>query len=485
MEVKDLQPKEVFEIFDQITKIPRPSKKEEKIRQFILDFAKSHGIEAVADKIGNVILRKPATPGHENAPTVILQGHMDMVCESDHPGFDFENSPIETIVDGEWVRANGTTLGADNGIGVAAALAIFTDETLVHGPLEALVTMDEETGMTGANGLEKGELKGSILINLDSEDDAEVFVGCAGGLDTVATFSYKRADAPADFHYFNFDMRDGLGGHSGGDIHLGRANANKVVARFIFGLMKDGIDVRVAEIDGGNLRNAIPRAAHVVFGVPADCKEAVRIAFNKYVAVIENEYKGLEVTLKLSLDSVDRPEYTVDVDTATRLIRTLYCAPHGVQSWSRDMENLVETSTNLASVKMPEEGKIVVTTSQRSCVDSRKYDIANQVEALFLLAGATVEHGDGYPAWTPNLDSPIMKMASDAYEELFGVKPAIKGIHAGLECALFQQNYPELDMVSFGPTLRDVHSPSERMHIPAVDRFYKQLRLILEKVAKA
>jgi dipeptidase D len=243
--------------------------------------------------------------------------------------------------------------------------------------------------------------------------------------------------------------------------------------------MKDGIDVRVAEIDGGNLRNAIPRAAHVVFGVPADCKEAVRIAFNKYVAVIENEYKGLEVTLKLSLDSVDRPEYTVDVDTATRLIRTLYCAPHGVQSWSRDMENLVETSTNLASVKMPEEGKIVVTTSQRSCVDSRKYDIANQVEALFLLAGATVEHGDGYPAWTPNLDSPIMKMASDAYEELFGVKPAIKGIHAGLECALFQQNYPELDMVSFGPTLRDVHSPSERMHIPAVDR------LILEKVAKA
>jgi dipeptidase D len=484
MEVKDLQPKEVFEIFDQITKIPRPSKKEEKIRQFILDFAKSHGIEAVADKIGNVILRKPATPGHENAPTVILQGHMDMVCESDHPGFDFENSPIETIVDGEWVRANGTTLGADNGIGVAAALAIFTDETLVHGPLEALVTMDEETGMTGANGLEKGELKGSILINLDSEDDAEVFVGCAGGLDTVATFAYKRSEAPVHYHYFNFDMRDGLGGHSGGDIHLGRANANKVIARFIFNLMKANGDICIAEIDGGNLRNAIPRAAHVVFGVPESRKEEVRIEFNKYVAVIENEYKGLEVTLKLSLESVDRPEYTIDADTATRLIRTLYCAPHGVQSWSRDMENLVETSTNLASVKMAADDKILVTTSQRSCVDSRKYDIANQVEALFLLAGATVEHGDGYPAWTPNLDSPIMKMASDAYEELFGVKPAIKGIHAGLECALFQQNYPELDMVSFGPTLRDVHSPSERMHIPAVDRFYKQLRLILEKVAK-
>lgn len=483
MEVKDLQPKAVFEIFDQITKIPRPSKKEEKIRKYILDFANEHGIEAHADKIGNVILRKPATPGHENAPTVILQGHMDMVCESDHPGFDFENSPIETIVDGEWVKAKGTTLGADNGIGVAASLAILTDESLVHGPLEALITMDEETGMTGANNLEKGELTGSILINLDSEDDAEIFVGCAGGIDTVATFNYKRSCAPVDFHYFNLDVRDGLGGHSGGDIHLGRANANKIISRFLFNLMKEHDEVCVAEIDGGNLRNAIPRAAHVVFGVHSSHKENVRIAFNKYVADIENEYKGLEVTLKLSLDSVDKPEYTIDSTTSRNLIMALYSAPHGVQSWSRDMENLVETSTNLASVKMVEGDKILVTTSQRSCVDSRKYDIANQVEALFLLAGAEVEHGDGYPAWTPNLDSTIMKMASDAYEELYGVKPAIKGIHAGLECALFQQNYPELDMVSFGPTLRDVHSPSERMHIPAVERFYQQLRRTLEKVA--
>ena len=483
MEVKDLQPKEVFEIFDQITKIPRPSKKEEKIRKYILDFAEEHGIEAHADKIGNVILRKPATPGHENAPTVILQGHMDMVCESDHPGFDFENSPIETVVDGEWVRAKGTTLGADNGIGVAAALAILTDDKLVHGPLEALITMDEETGMTGANNLEKGELKGSILINLDSEDDAEIFVGCAGGIDTVATFNYKRSFAPVDFHYFNLDVRDGLGGHSGGDIHLGRANANKLISRFLFNLMKAHDEVCVAEIDGGNLRNAIPRAAHVVFGVHTSRKEDVRIAFNKYVADIENEYKGLETTLKLTMESVDKPDFTIDSATSRDLIMALYSAPHGVQSWSRDMEGLVETSTNLASVKMREGDKIVVTTSQRSCVDSRKYDIANQVEALFRLAGAEVEHGDGYPAWTPNLDSKIMKMASDAYEELYGVKPAIKGIHAGLECALFQQNYPDLDMVSFGPTLRDVHSPSERMHIPAVERFYQQLRRTLEKAA--
>ncbi len=430
-----------------------------------------------------MILRKPATTGHENAPTVILQGHMDMVCESDHPGFDFENNPIETVVDGEWVKAKGTTLGADNGIGVAAALAILTDDKLVHGPLEALITMDEETGMTGANNLEKGELKGSMLINLDSEDDAEIFVGCAGGIDTVATFNYKRSFAPVDFHYFNLDVRDGLGGHSGGDIHLGRANANKIISRFLFNLMQAHDEVCVAEIDGGNLRNAIPRAAHVVFGVHTSRKEDVRIAFNKYAADIENEYKGLETTLKLSLDSVDKPDFTIDTATSRNLVMALYSAPHGVQSWSRDMEGLVETSTNLASVKMADNDKIVVTTSQRSCVDSRKYDIANQVEALFLLAGAEVKHGDGYPAWTPNLDSPVMKMASDAYEELYGVKPAIKGIHAGLECALFQQNYPELDMVSFGPTLRDVHSPSERMHIPAVERFYQQLRRTLEKVA--
>ena len=482
MQVKDLQPKAVFEIFDEITKIPRPSKKEEKIRQYILDFAAKHGIDAHADAIGNVILRKGATPGHENAPTVILQGHMDMVCESNDKSFDFETTPITTIVDGDWVRADGTTLGADNGIGVAAALAILTDDTLVHGPLEVLITMDEETGMTGANNLKKGELTGSILINLDSEDDAEVFVGCAGGIDTVATFKYNRSFAPADFHYFKFDVRDGLGGHSGGDIHLGRANANRLVARFLFNLMQKH-EVSVCEIDGGNLRNAIPRAAHVVFGVHTSRKEDVRIAFNKFVADIEGEYKGLETNLKLTLDSVDKPEFAVDSATTRNLILSLYSAPHGVISMSRDLEGLVETSTNLASVKMKEGEEIVVTTSQRSSVDSRKFDIANRVEALFTLAGATVEHGEGYPAWTPNLDSTIMKLASDAYEELYGVRPAIKAIHAGLECSLFQQNYPGLDMVSFGPTLRDVHSPSERMHIPAVERFWQQLRRTLEKVA--
>ncbi len=481
MTIKDLKPALVFSIFDQINHVPRPSKKEEKIRKFLLDFAAEHNIEVKTDACGNVVMRKPATPGHENAPTVVLQSHMDMVCESNNKDFDFNTQPIETIVDGEWLRANGTTLGADNGIGMAASLAVMVDDTLQHGPVEALFTVDEETGLTGANNLGEGMISGSILLNLDSEDDAEIFVGCAGGVDTTCLFTYTPEDAPAGYHYFKYEISGGLGGHSGGDIHLGRANANKLLARFIYNLSLDHKLV-LCEVDGGNLRNAIPRAAHAVFGVEASAKEDVRVAFNKYVADIEREYAGLETGLKLDLDSVDAPKTAVDCATATRLIQALYCAPHGVISMSRDLEGLVETSTNLASVKMVGENQILVTTSQRSSVESRKWDIARQVEALFTLAGAEVTHGDGYPGWAPNMNSTIMHIASEAYEELYGIKPAIKAIHAGLECGLFLQKYPHLDMVSFGPTLRDVHSPSERMHIPAVERFWCQLVRILEKV---
>lgn len=483
MTIKQLQPQRVFEIFDAITKVPRPSKKEGKIRQFLLDFAKEHDLAAKTDEVGNVVISKPATPGHENAPTVILQGHMDMVCESNDKSFDFENNPITTIVDGEWVRADGTTLGADNGIGVATSLAVLTEPSLVHGPLEALFTVDEETGMTGAFGIGDGMLNGDILLNLDSEDDAELFVGCAGGVDTVCTFTYNRSFAPKDFTYFKIDIAKGMGGHSGGDIHLGRANANKLLARFLFNLSKD-YEISIAEIDGGNLRNAIPRAAHAIVGVHTSRKEDVRVALNNFIAQIENEYAGLEPTLEITMQSVDTPDFTIDSNTGTALIRALYSAPHGVISMSRDLEGLVETSTNLASVKMKDDCKIVVTTSQRSSVDSRKWDIANQVEALFLTAGAEVQHGEGYPGWQPNMDSPIMKIASEAYRELYGITPAIKAIHAGLECGLFLQKFPHLDMVSFGPTLKGVHSPSEKMHIPAVERFYEQLKLTLTKVAE-
>ena len=482
MTIHDLKPALVFSIFDRINQVPRPSKKEEKIRKFLLDFAAENNIEVKTDPIGNVAMFKPATPGKEKAPKVVLQGHMDMVCESNNKDFDFENSPITTIVDGDWLRADGTTLGADNGIGMAAALAVMVDKDLVHGPVEALFTVDEDTGLTGANNLGEGMIDGSILINLDSEDDAEIFVGCAGGVDTTCLFTYKRSFAPTDFHYFKFDISGGLGGHSGGDIHLGRANANKLLARFLYTLgLKH--EISLCSIDGGNLRNAIPRAAHAIFGVHTSNKESVRAEFNKYAADIEAEYAGLETTLKLDLESVDRPEYAVDSATTAHLIEALYCAPHGVISMSRDIDGLVETSTNLASVKMQGDNGILVTTSQRSSVESRKWDIARQVEALFTLAGAEVTHGDGYPGWAPNMNSTIMHLASDAYEELYGIKPAIKAIHAGLECGLFLEKYPHLDMVSFGPTLRDVHSPSERMYIPAVERFWEQLKLTLAKVA--
>lgn len=482
MTIKDLKPALVFSIFDEINHVPRPSKKEEKIRQYLLDFAAKYNIAVRTDAIGNVVMSKPATPGKEGAPTVVLQAHMDMVCESNDKNFDFDTQPITTIVDGDWLRADGTTLGADNGIGMAAALAVMVDKDLVHGPVEALFTVDEETGLTGANNLGEGMLTGSMLLNLDSEDDAEIFVGCAGGVDTTCTFTYKRSFAPTDFHYFRFEVSGGLGGHSGGDIHLGRANANKLLARFLYSLSLEH-EISLVEIDGGNLRNAIPRAGHAVFGIHAASKENVRVAFNKFVADIESEYAGLETGLKFELESTDKPEYAVDSDTTTALIEALYCAPHGVISMSRDIEGLVETSTNLASVKMKGENQILVTTSQRSSVESRKWDIARQVEALFRLAGAEVTHGDGYPGWAPNMNSTIMHLASDAYEELYGIKPAIKAIHAGLECGLFLQKYPHLDMVSFGPTLRDVHSPSERMYIPAVERFWGQLTRTLEKVS--
>ncbi len=482
MTLKDLKPALIWSIFDEITKVPRPSKKEEKIRQFLLDFAAKHNIEVRTDAIGNVVMVKPATSGHEDAPTVILQGHMDMVCESNDKNFDFENNPITTIIDGEWVHADGTTLGADNGIGMAAALSVMVDDTLVHGPIEALFTVDEETGLTGANNLGEGMITGTMLINLDSEDDAEIFVGCAGGVDTTCDFKYHRSVAPTDFFYFKVWIEGGLGGHSGGDIHLGHANANKLLARFLWNVSKK-YQLSLAEIDGGNLRNAIPRAAHAVFGVHTSCKEEVRAMLNEYAAAVAKEYAGLENTLKIDIESVERPEYCIDADTTANLISALYSAPHGVMSMSRSIDGLVESSTNLASVKMLPDEHILVTTSQRSDVDSRKWDVAHQVEALFEMAGAKVSHGDGYPGWTPNMNSKIMEIARDAYKDLYGVTPAIKAIHAGLECGLFLQKYPYLDMVSFGPTLRGVHSPSERMHIPAVERFWGQLCEILRRVA--
>ena len=483
MEVKDLKPALIWQCFDEITKVPRPSCHEEQIRAYLLDFAQKHGIEAKTDEVGNVVMRKGATKGHENAPTVVMQAHMDMVAEKnsgvDH---DFMKDPIKTYVDGDWVKAKGTTLGADNGIGIAAALAVMADDSLEHGPVEALFTVNEEIGLEGAQNLGKDMISGKILLNLDSEDDGEIFVGCAGGIDTTAVFTYNRSFSPENFTYFKVKVSGLLGGHSGGDIHLGRANANKLIARFIWDCSKKW-DIEVSSFTGGNLRNAIPREAEAVFGVHSDNKELIGKYLSEYAASMQNEFKGIEPSMVLTIEETGRPAYCIDSKTSIALVMALYSAPHGVISMSHDIEGLVETSTNLAAVKMEGDNKIKVTTSQRSSVESRKNDIANQVEAHFKLAGAEVTHSDGYPGWAPNMESPIMKIAADAYEELFGQKPAIKAIHAGLECGLFLQDNPELDMVSFGPTMTGVHSPDEQLLIPTVEKFWKHLTEVLRKTA--
>lgn len=484
MEIKDLKPALIWQCFDEITKVPRPSCHEEQIRAYLLDFAKKHGINAKTDKVGNVLMWKAATPGHENAPTVILQAHMDMVAEKNNDvQHDFLKDPIETYIDGDWVKARGTTLGADNGIGMAACLAALIDKDLVHGPLECLFTINEEIGLEGAQNLGPDMITGKILINLDSEDDGEIFVGCAGGIDTTAIFKYQRSVSPENFHYLRVSVSGLLGGHSGSDINLGRGNANKLIARFLWNCSQNQ-EIVVSEFDGGNLRNAIPREAHAVFGIHHDLTAKIKAHLQQFAEEIRNEYKGIEPSLKFTIEPAEKPEYCIDSATTLALVRALYSAPHGVYSMSRDLEGLVETSTNLAAVKMIGEDEIKVTTSQRSSVESRKVDIASQVEAHFQLAGAEVSHSDGYPGWAPNMQSTIMRLSADAYEELFGVKPAIKAIHAGLECGLFLANNPGLDMVSFGPTMTGVHSPDEKLNIPTVEKFWRHLALTLKKVAE-
>lgn len=478
MEIKNLAPELVWNIFDQITKVPRPSKKEEKIRQWLVDFAKQHNIEYHLDATGNVLMRKPATPGYEDHQTIVMQGHIDMVCEKnsdvDH---DFENDPIETIIDGDWVKANGTTLGADNGVGVALSLACLIDDSFQHGPLEALFTYDEETGLTGANAIEEGFMTGKVLINLDSETEGQIFIGCAGGMDTVGLFHYTPAPAPKDLYYAKVKVSGLLGGHSGGDIHLQHANANKVLARFL----TTQPDAVLAAIHGGNLRNAIAREAEAVIGIPYSSKDNVVAELNQFAAIIEGEVGDIEKGMKLTIETVDTPETVIEKEVADRLIKALIVCPHGVQGMSRSMPGLVETSTNMASVKMIEPGVIKVETSQRSSVESEKRAIAQAVATTFSLAGAEVKQGSGYPGWKPNTNSPIMKVCADTYRDLYGKEPEILAIHAGLETGLFLTKYPYLDMVSIGPTMEGVHSPDERLYIPSVGTFYAYLKEVLSR----
>ena len=471
----------LLKYFEEISAIPRASYHEQMIAQYLCDFALSRGLEYYHDEANNVLINLPATEGCEDRPALLLQGHTDMVCEKNgDSNHDFLNDPIETYIDGEWLKAKGTTLGADNGIGMATQLAILAADDIEHGPLECLFTVDEETGLTGAFALKQGFMDGDILINLDSEDEGELFIGCAGGANTTAEFAYQEIDAPQDYFFFNVAIKGLTGGHSGDDISKNRANANKLLNRFLSQLAAK-YDFYLCEIDGGNLHNAIPREARALCAVPMKHKEDVRIDMNVYTAEIENEFSVTEPNLRTELGSESPCAKAIDRDTVARLLKSLYAVHHGVYAWSQDMPGLVETSSNLASIKMV-DGKIKIVTSQRSSILSSRKDMSEVVRSAFLLGGAEVKTSDGYPGWKPNPASPILKVAIDSYKKLFGVEPKVKAIHAGLECGLFLEKYPHLDMFSTGPTLRGVHSPDERMHIPAVDKFWKHLLDVLVNV---
>ncbi len=481
-EITKLDPQLVWEQFDAITRVPRPSKKEGKIHDFLVAWAKEHKFDYQTDAIGNVVIRKPATAGYENHPAVILQSHMDMVCEKNSDvEFDFENDPIRTRIDGQWVKAEGTTLGADCGIGMAAAMAALLDNTLQHPALEALFTVDEETGLTGAFELGEGMLTGKYLLNLDSEDEGELFIGCAGGVDTIATFNYTTVPAPQNYAYFRVDVGDLLGGHSGDDIDKGRVNANKTVARLLWDGMQS-CNLRLSYFDGGNLRNAIPREAYAIFGVPMEYKYDFVKRYNLFAEDLKSEFKHCEPNFRISLTEMPAVDTLIDEKSQLGLIYSLVGVPNGVIAMSFAVKGLVETSTNLASVKFEGKDKIVVTTSQRSSVESAKTYVLQMVESVFTLAGADVAHSDGYPGWAPNPDSELLRLTVESYRDLFHTEPKVRAIHAGLECGLFLEKYPELDMVSFGPTLRGVHSPDERLEISTVRKFWDLMVEVLKRL---
>jgi len=482
-EISKLTPVEVWENFYELTRIPRPSHHEEQVRKFIADFGKGLGLETIQDEAGNVIIRKPATAGMEKRKGVILQGHLDMVpqknSDKDH---DFEKDPIETIIDGEWVKANGTTLGSDNGIGVAAAMAVLASKELVHGPIEALFTATEETGMDGANNLKSGILKGDILINMDSEDEGELYVGCAGGEDANVQFKFTEVPVPAESISFRLNVTGLKGGHSGLDIPLGRGNANKI----FFRLLKDTYKtcgVRLASINGGNLRNAIPREAFGVITVPYEKADKLVGQIAGLTTIIKRELSATEPTLKIELSKIEMPASLIDENTQINLTHAIVACPNGVIRMSDSMPGLVETSTNLAIVKSDNTTKTVeVSCLMRSSVDTARAELGSRMDSVFTLAGAKVTLKGGYPGWKPNMDSPILKTMQQVYNSKFGRIPEIKAIHAGLECGILGGTYPSWDMISFGPTIRFPHSPDEKVNIESVGKFWDFLVETLKNI---
>jgi dipeptidase D len=481
--IAELQPKEVWKHFYALTQIPRPSKKEQKAAEYILQFGKKLGLKSVMDETGNVVISKPATKGMEKCKGIILQAHIDMVPQKNSDKkHDFAKDPIDTYVDGEWVKANGTTLGADNGIGVAAAMAVLESKTIEHGDLEVLITIDEETGMTGAKNLSPKALKGDILINLDSEDEGELYVGCAGGLDGTFTLKYKKEKTPADLLPMQLNITKFKGGHSGMDINLGRANANKVMFRLLKKLTKD-VDARLASIEGGNMRNAIPREAVAVILIEKDKEKELKKIVTDFKKTITAEYSAVEPEFDITVKSAAKPDEIMDKKTQITLIDAVYACPHGVVRFSDSMAGLVETSNNLAIVKS-ENGTIQIKCLMRSSVATAKADLAEKMESTFRMAGAKIEFTGEYSGWKPNVNSPILAAMQDTYKKLYKKVPEIKAIHAGLECGIFGGIYPKWDMISFGPTIRHPHSPDEKVNIASVDKFWKFLVATLKNAPK-
>ena len=482
MKNAELTPKCVFDQFAKINSIPRPSKHEERMIDYLVEFGKSRGLETKVDETGNVLIKKGATPGYENRKTVVLQSHMDMVCDKlVDIEFDFLNDPIQTYVDGEWLKAKGTTLGADDGIGVAIELAILDSNDIEHGPIECLFTRDEETGLTGAFGLQAGFMSGDMLINLDSEDEGQIFVSCAGGITTQARFPFTYEAAPEGLFFLKASVKGLTGGHSGDDINKKRANAIKILSRFLY-TIQEKYGVRLARFESGKLHNAIPRDGIIVFGVPTAKKEEVRADWNIFTSEVEEEFHVTDTTMEFTMESTE-PESVFPATLSTAFIRAMQALDNGVFAMCQDEEIswLVETSSNVASVQIKDDALCVV-ASQRSNVMSNLRNMANTVKALFQLAGAEVIQSDGYPAWKMNPNSELTKIVVETYRQLFNKEPKVLGIHAGLECGLFSERYPGMDMVSFGPTLRGVHSPDERLHIPTVQMVWDHLLEILKRI---
>ncbi|MDD2548936.1 MAG: aminoacyl-histidine dipeptidase [Bacteroidales bacterium] len=481
-ELEKLKPAEVWKYFAEILEIPRPSKKEEQIIAYLLDFGKKHNLETLRDEVGNVLIRKPATKGMENRMSVVLQSHMDMVCEKNSDvTHDFNTDPINAYIDGSWVKARGTTLGADDGIGMAAQLALLAADSIKHGPIECLFTVDEETGLTGAFEMKPDFFKSKILLNLDSEDEGELFIGCAGGMDTEITFDYETEKVPTDFCAYRISITGLQGGHSGDEIDKGLGNSIKILNRFLWsGANK--FDLRISMLEGGNLRNAIPREAFADFVIHTEDKQNILSYFNSYRKDIMDEYGPVEPKLKIELVEAEMPKWIIDEPSQFDLLNSLYACPHGVIAMSTTIPGLVETSTNLAAVKFIQDNQILITTSQRSSIDSAKVDIGNMVQSVFRMANAHVVHSNGYPGWSPNTNSKILSITEKSYNKLFGEKPIVRAIHAGLECGLFLEKYPHLDMISFGPTIKGAHSPDERLDIETTQKFWDLLLDVLQNI---